>query len=171
MSKRHFFLYDFLLPLAGIAALGRFFSDHFDSFVFQWLDSIKPFGLGLWFSHSPLRQNLWDSSWLFFAAVPAVAWMIWVRINMEYDWVNSCRRLDRPIYAFFRGLARWVEGGSELEMVRQGYERRLAIEHDRVRRLEAELAEARGPSGESYDQSLESEEEWQDEYLPPAQQG
>jgi hypothetical protein len=170
MSKRHFFLYDFLLPLAGIAALGRFFSDHFDSFIFQKLDSVKSFGLGFLFSHSSLRENLWNNSWLLFAAVPAAAWLIWVRINMEYDWVNGRRRLDRPIFAFFRGIARWIEGGSELEMARQAYERRLAIEHDRSRRLEAELAQAFGP-GEPFQSARKSEEEWQDEYPPSAQQG
>ncbi|MDB5105279.1 MAG: hypothetical protein JWP91_2968 [Fibrobacteres bacterium] len=164
MSKRHFFFYDFLLPLAGILALGRFFSDHFDTFIFRWMDTVKPFGLGEWFSHSPLRENLWHSSWLFFAIVPALAWMVWVRINLEYDWVNARRRLDRPIFTFFQGLGRWVEGGGELQMVKMAYERRLAIADDRVRRLEAQLAAA-------YDPAQDSDGEWQDGYRPPAQQG
>jgi hypothetical protein len=111
MSKKHFFIYDFLLPIAGILALGSFFSDHFDTVIFRSLDGIKAFGIGAWFGHSPLRETLWNYSWLFFSAVPALAWLVWVRINMEYDWVNGRKRLDRPIFAFFHGIARWIEGG------------------------------------------------------------
>jgi hypothetical protein len=164
MSKRHFFLYDLLLPFAGILAVGHFFSDHFDSFIFRWLDSVKAFGLGSWFGHSPLRETLWTYSWAFFAVFPALAWMVWVRINIEYDWINSRRRLDRPIFTFFQGIGRWIEGGGEVRQVKLAYERRLAIAEDRVRRLEGELAAA-------YDPAQDSEDEWQDEYLPPAQQG
>jgi hypothetical protein len=171
MSKKHFFLYDFLLPLAGILFLGRFFSDHFDSFIFRAMDSARAFGAGAWFSHSALRENLWNDSWLFFAVVPALAWLVWVRINMEYDWVNGRRRLDRPIHMFFRGIARWIEGGGELQVLRQAYERRLAVELDRVRRLETDLAEARGSAGafEPFESATETGEEWRDGYVPPAQ--
>lgn len=161
MSKKHFFLYDFLLPLAGILALGRYFSDRFDSVFFQRLDVIKAFGIGVWFSHSPLRETLWTYSWLCFAVAPALAWLVWVRINLEYDWINHGRRLDRPIFNFFQGIARWIEGGGEAQQVRMTYERRLAQSQDHIHRLEAELAALKA----------ESEEEWQDEYLPPAQQG
>ncbi len=161
MSKKHFCLYDFLLPLAGILALGRFFSDHFDANLFRRMDTIKAFGIGSWFSHSPLRESLWTYSWLFFAVAPALAWLVWVRINMEYDWINHGRRLDRPIFNFFQGLAKWIEGGSEAQQVRLAYERRLAQSQDQIHRLEAELAA----------HAAESSEEWQDEYLPPAQQG
>ncbi len=170
MSKKHFFLYDFLLPLSGILTLGRFFSDHFDTSIFRWLDRIKAFGFGLWFTHSPLRENLWDFSWLLFAVIPALGWLVWVRINMEYDWVNSRRRLDRPIYTFFRNLARWIEGGSEAELVRQAYDRKLAVMHDTVRRLESELmeqAEGFDPEG-PFESATETGEEWRDGSLPPA---
>jgi hypothetical protein len=170
MSKRHFFLYDFLLPLAAILGLGRFFSDHFDSFIFRSLDSIKAFGLGAWFSHSPMRESLWNASWIFFAVVPALAWLVWVRLNMEYDWVNSRRRLDRPIFTFFQGIGRWIEGGAEVQKVRQAYEHRLAVAEDRVRRMQAEMAEltaAYDPAAGAADE----EEEWQVGQLPPSQQG
>lgn len=171
MSKKHFFLYDFLLPLTGILALGRFFSDHFDSFLFRRIDSVRAFGLGAWFSHSPLRETLWNDSWLAFAIVPALAWLVWVRINMEYDWVNGRRRLDRPIFTFFQNIARWIEGGGEVHVVRQAYERRLAVELDRVRRLETDLAEARGAAEtfESFGSATETGEEWRDGYAPPTQ--
>lgn len=165
MSKKHFFLYDFLLPIAGILALGNFFSDHFDTVIFQGLDGIKAFGIGAWFGHSPLRGILWNYSWLFFSAVPALAWLVWVRINMEYDWVNGRKRLDRPIFSFFHGIGRWIEGGGEVRMLRLAYERRLAIADDRVRRLEKELETAQA----GFDD--DSEDEWQNGYLPPAQQG
>jgi hypothetical protein len=170
MSRKHFFLYDFLLPLIGVLMIGRFFSDHFDTFLFHKLDTIKAFGLGQWFGHSSIRQTLWDYSWLTFAIVPALAWMVWVRINMEYDWVNGRRRLDRPIFTFFLGLARWIEGGGEVQMVRQAYERRLAIELDRARRLEAELAAANG-TGAPFESATETGEEWRDGYAPPSPQG
>lgn len=142
MSKRHFFLYDFLLPLAGILALGRFLSDKFDTALFQSLDRIKAFNFGQWFGHSPLRATLWDSSWLAFALVPGLLWLIWVRINLEYDWVNRCRKLDRPIYSFFKSLSKWIEGDGEVRAVSLAYERRLAAAEERIHRLEDELHEA-----------------------------
>jgi hypothetical protein len=166
MSKRHFFFYDLVMPLAVILGLGRFFSDHFDSLIFSRMDAIKAFGMGAWFSHSPLRETLWNSSWLFFAIVPALAWMVWVRINLEYDWINRGRRLDRPIFTFFQGLFRWIDGGGEVQRVRQAYEHRLAVAEDRARRLEAELAR----SAAAFEPAAEAEQ-WSDEYLPPAQQG
>jgi hypothetical protein len=167
MSTRHFFLYDLLLPLAGIFGLGRLFSDHFDSFIFRSLDSVKAFGLGAWFSHSPMRETLWNASWIVFAVVPALAWLVWVRLNMEYDWVNSRRRLDRPIFTFFQGIGRWIEGGGEVLKVRQAYEHRLAVAEDRVRRMEAEIAELTA----AYDPAEAADEAWQDGYVPPSQHG
>jgi hypothetical protein len=164
MSKRHFFFYDLLLPLAGILVLGRFFSDHFDTLIFHRMDSIKAFGLGSWFSHSPLRETLWNSSWIFFSGAPALGWLVWVRINMEYDWVNGRRRLDRPIFTFFQGIGRWIEGEGEARKVRLAYEHRVAVAEDRVRRLEGQLAAFLDPAQDPAD-------EWQDGYLPPAQQG
>lgn len=160
MTRKHFFFYDILLPLASILAVGKALSDHFDTFLFQRLDAIKAFGLGAWFGHSALRETLWTYSWLFCAAAPALAWMVWVRINMEYDWINRCRKLDRPIFGFFQGLTRWIEGGGEARQMQLAYERRLAQAQDHIHRLEAELAAYEAES-----------EEWQDEYLPPAQQG
>lgn len=165
MSKKHFFIYDLLLPIAGILTLGNFFSDHFDTFIFRGLDGIKAFGIGTWFAHNPLREALWNYSWLFFSAIPALAWLVWVRINIEYDWVNGRKRLDRPIFSFFHGITRWIEGGGEIQMLRLAYERRLAIAHDRARRLEEELETAKA----GFDD--DSEDQWQDEYLPPAQKG
>jgi hypothetical protein len=167
MSRKHFFLYDVLLPLAGVLFLGHLFSDRFDTAIFRWLDSVKAFGLGEWFGRSDFREKLWTYSWLLFAAMPALAWMVWVRINLEYDWVNGRRRLDRPIYTLFRNFFRWIEGGGELLLVRQAYERRLAAELDRVRRLEAELAGAEG-TGDSFESATETGEEWRDGYLPPS---
>jgi hypothetical protein len=161
MTKRHFFLYDVVLPLAAMLAVGKILSDHFDTFMFRRLDTIHAFGIGAWFAHSPLRETLWTYSWLFFAAAPAFAWLVWVRINMEYDWINQRRKLDRPIFGFFSGMAAWFEGGGESRQIQLAYERRLAQSQDHIHRLEAELAAYESESGEP----------WQDEYLPPAQQG
>ena len=160
MTRKHFFLYDFLLPLATILALGKALSDQFDTFLFRRLDAVKAFGMGIWFAHGPLREALWSYSWLFFAAAPALAWLVWVRINMEYDWINNRRKLDRPIFGFFQGIALWIEGGGETRRISMEYERRLAQRQDQIHRLEAELAAYEAESGE----------EWQDEYLPPTQQ-
>ncbi|GEM_PF-2972562 len=142
MSKRHFFLYDFLLPLIGILALGRFLSDRFDTSLFHNLDRIKAFNFGQWFGHSPLRATLWNYSWLAFAVFPALLWMIWVRINLEYDWVERRRILDRPIHTFFKGFSKWIEGDAGLRAATVAYERRLAAAEERIHRLEAELREA-----------------------------
>jgi len=167
MSKRHFFLYDFLLPIAVSFGLGRLFSDHFDSFTFRSLDSVKAFGLGAWFSHSPMRETLWNSSWIVFAVVPALAWLAWIRLNMEYDWVNSRRRLDRPIFTFFQGISRWIEGGGEVLKVKRAYEHRLAVAEDRVRRMEARMAELTA----AYDPAAAADESWEDGYVPPSHPG
>jgi hypothetical protein len=142
MTKKHFFLYDFLLPLAGILAAGRFLSDSFDTGLFHSLDKIKAFGFGAWFGHSPLRATLWDFSWLAFAFFPALLWLVWVRINLEQDWVNMRRRLDRPIFTFFKGLGRWIEGDDEIKAASLAYERRLAEAGERIRALGKELDEA-----------------------------
>src|SRR4051812_35714366 len=111
MSKKHFLLYDFLLPLVGIVLLGNFLSARFDGVLFHRLDSIRAFGLGFLFSHSELRANLLRSSWMIFALIPAAAWMVWIRINLEYDYVQLGRRLDRPIFKFFQALSLWIEAG------------------------------------------------------------
>lgn len=121
MSKRHFLLYDFLLPLAVIFGLGRVFSGHFDSSIFRSLDSVKAFDLGAWFSQSPLRAALWRSSWILFAVVPALAWSVWIRLNLEYDPSDSRPRLDRPIFTFFRAIGRWIEGDGEVLKMRRAY--------------------------------------------------
>lgn len=161
MTKKHFFLYDMLLPLAGILAIGKILSDRLDVQLLHRLDAVKAFGIGAWFGHSPLRAELWAYSWAAFALAPALAWLVWVRINVEYDWVNHRRRLDRPIFGFFQGLARWIEGGGEARRLRLEYETRLARSQDHIHRLEAELAAYAAGSGE----------EWRDEYQPPARQG
>ena len=112
MSKKHCILYDFLLPLAGVLLIGRFLAGCFDDAIFGRVDSIKAFGLGFGFAHSELRSILREFSWLVFAAIPAAGWMVWVRINLEYDPVRG-RTLDRPVFEFFRALARWIESGKE----------------------------------------------------------
>jgi hypothetical protein len=158
MGKRHFFLYDFLLPLAGILAIGRFLADRFDTALFRSVDSIRAFGLGYAFAHSDLRLALWRYSWLVFALIPAAAWMVWVRINLEYDFLQRRRRLDRPVFKFFQALGRWIEGGDEVKRVRMELEGRLARAHDQIHRLEAELSAARA----------RSRAEWPDDVMPPA---
>jgi hypothetical protein len=143
MSKRHFLLYDFVLPLLGILAAGTFLSQQFDTAVFRWLDSLKAFGLGSWFSHSPLRETLWAYSQLLFAAPAALLWLAWMRINLEYDYVERGRKLDRPIFKLVRGLLRWIEGTDAGAWQAQNATFRLAQSEDRARRLEAELMKTR----------------------------
>jgi len=167
MSKKHFLLFDFLLPLAGIALLGRFLAQRFDGALFHAVDSLRAFGIGFWFAHSDLRGTLWDSSWMVFALIPAALWLVWWRINLEYDYMQHGRRLDRPIFKFFRALFRWIEGAdggsSGVAATRAGgeLERRLAQSHDHIHRLEAELAALRA----------QSQAEWSDDVMPPARQG
>jgi hypothetical protein len=158
MSKKHFLLYDFLLPLAGILLLGNFLSERFDGVLFHRLDSIRAFGLGFLFSHSELRADLLRSSWMVFALIPAAAWMVWIRINLEYDYVQGNRRLDRPIFKFFQALSLWIEDGGQAKRERQALEIRLAQAHDHIHRVEAELSAARAPS----------RSEWPDDVMPPA---
>lgn len=163
MGKKHFFLYDFLIPLAGIVLIGHWFSDRFDSVLFRKVDAIRAFGLGEWFGHSALRATLWEYSWAIFAVAPALAWMVWVRINLEYDWIERRRKLDRPIYKFFAGFFRWIEDGGEMQRQRQAFEFRLAQAHDHIHRLDAELA--------AYKAQEAAEAEWPDDVMPPARQG
>ena len=143
MSKRHFFLYDFLIPIAILLALGKFLAAQFDAFVFNGIGQIKAFGLGEWFSQSHLRQTLWDNSWLVFAAVPALLWLVWMRINVEYDYLNNRRRLDRPLYGFLRGLLRWVDGDESAVGEIRILEMRVVQAEDRARQAEAQLSQAR----------------------------
>lgn len=143
MSKRHFLLYDFILPILFILAAGRFLSDQFDTALFRWADSIKAFGIGPWFSHSSIRQTLWSDSWLLFASAPALLWLAWFRVNVEYDYVERCRRLDRPLYTFFRGLFRWIDGTDASKWQIQSLQFRLAQAEDRTRKLETDLLKAR----------------------------
>jgi signal transduction histidine kinase len=143
MSTRHFLLYDFLVPIFGILAAGFFLSSHFDTSLFLWIDSVKVFGIGAWFSHSPIRQTLWIYSWAVFAAAPALLWMVWFRVNLEYDWVERSRRLDRPIYNFVRGFCRWIDGVDASKWQMQSLQFRTAQAEDRARKLEADLVQAR----------------------------
>jgi hypothetical protein len=158
MSKKHFLLYDFLLPLAGILFLGSFLSERFAGVLFHRLDSIRAFGVGFVFAHSELRATLLHSSWLIFALIPAAAWMVWVRINLEYDYLQRGRRLDRPIFKFFQALSLWIEAGGPAKREQQALEVRLAQAHDHIHRIEAELSAARAPS----------RSEWPDDVMPPA---
>jgi hypothetical protein len=160
MSKKHFLLYDFLLPLAGILLIGSFLSERFDGGLFHRLDSIKAFGLGFVFSHSELRATLLRSSWLIFASIPAAAWMVWVRINLEFDYLQQRRRIDRPIFNFFQALSLWIEDGGQAKRERQALEVRLAQAHDHIHRIEAELSAARTRP--------RSRSEWPDDVMPPA---
>lgn len=158
MSKKHFFIFDLLLPLAAILLIGRFLADRFDGALFHRIDSLKAFGLGFRFAHSELRATLWDWSGLVFALLPAAAWLVWVRINLEHDHVQHRRKLDRPIFKFFQALSRWIEGGGEGKRERMALEGRLAQAHDEIRRLEAELAAQRA----------QARSEWPDDVMPPA---
>lgn len=177
MSKRHFLLYDFLLPILGIMAAGFFLSNLFDTNFFLWLDSIKAFGIGSWFSHSPIRQTLWIYSWVAFAVAPALLWLVWVRVNLEYDWVERGRRLDRPIYTFFRGLFRWIDGVDAGKWQFQAMQFRAAQAEDRVRKLESDLAQARQAYAdlEADYMDLESQlaptDEMETEYVPDTRAG
>jgi hypothetical protein len=172
MSKKHFFLFDFLLPLAGIALIGRFLAQRFDGALFHSVDTLRAFGIGFWFAHSDLRATLWDYSWIVFALFPAALWLVWCRINLEYDYVQRGRKLDRPIFKFFQALVGWIEGTAgqgpgDRRSGGQGFaghlpgpelEKRLAQSHDHIHRLEAELAALRS----------DSRGEWPDDVMPPA---
>lgn len=143
MSKQHFFIFDFIFPIAAILAIGKFLSNQFDTSLFLAFDRVKAFGFGFMFSHSPLRAILWDYSWVLFAAAPALLWLIWVRINVEYDYVARARRLDRPLYGFFKGLLKWIDGDDGVRWQIQSLEFRAAQSEDRARKLEAELMRTR----------------------------
>jgi len=175
MSKKHFFLFDFLLPLAGIVLIGRFLAQRFDGALFHRIDSIRAFGIGIGFTHSELRATLWDYSWIVFAFIPAAIWLVWCRINLEHDYLQNRRRLDRPIFKFFQALLGWIEGGrgaggqmpagyrqgfpgAEADRSGSDLEKRLAQSHDHIHRLEAELAALRA----------QSQAEWPDDVMPPA---
>jgi hypothetical protein len=158
LSKKHFLFYDVLLPAACILILGNFLSGRFDGPVFRRLDSIRAFGLGFEFAHSALRASLLRYSPFIFALIPAAAWMVWVRINLEYDPARAARSLDRPVFRAFQAFLAWVEGRGAEPAERQAREARLAQARDRIRRLEAELAAARA----------ESRPEWPEDEMPPA---
>lgn len=143
MSKRHFLLYDFLLPIAGILGAGYFFSTQFDTDLFRWLDSLTAFGVGPWFRHSPARETLWNHSYLIFAAGPALLWLLWVKMNLEYDYIERGRTLDRPIYNFVRGCFRWVDGTDASKWQLQSAQFRAAQAEDHARKLAGELARLR----------------------------
>jgi hypothetical protein len=143
MSKKHFFLFDFVLPLAVILAIGKFLSLQFDTSVFMSLDKIRAFGFGMMFSHSPARALLWNYSFVLFAAAPALLWLIWVRINVEFDYMTNSRRLDRPLYGFMKSLMRWVDDDDGGKFQLQTLEFRAVQAEDRARKLEAELMRTR----------------------------
>jgi hypothetical protein len=166
MSKRHLFLFDILMPIAAIFGVGKFLSTLFDTSVFLTLDRVKAFGFGMMFSHSPFRNVLWDYSWVMFAAAPALLWLIWVRINVEYDYVSRSRRLDRPLYGFFKGLLKWIDGDDGLRWQIQSLEFRAAQSEERARKLEAELMRTRQEVGDLEQANQDLEDELQNIYEP-----
>jgi hypothetical protein len=139
MSKKHFFLYDIFLPLGFILIIGRILTSRFDTLLFQNLDQMRAFGIGEWLIHSPSRNQLFELTWVFFGAIPTVFWLIWVAVNIERDWVSGRRRLDRPIFNFFKGLFDWIEGEDQVRLVTLAYERRLASAEERIHRIKVEL--------------------------------
>jgi hypothetical protein len=143
LSNRHLLLYDILLPLAVVLAAGRLLSDLFDSQVLRWLDSVQAFGLGAWFGRSPVRVLLWKYSWPAFSLAPGLLWLVWVKVNVQYDRALRRRRLDRPLYDFARGFFRWIDGVDAGKWQLEAARFRAAQAEDRVRALEAELARAR----------------------------
>jgi hypothetical protein len=101
-------LFDVMLPIAGILLIGRVLAQRFDYPIFHFLDTIRAFGLGFWFAESEARVRLLDASRYIFAFFPAVAWVAWIRINLEHDRATGTIRLDRPIFRFCSGLARRI---------------------------------------------------------------
>lgn len=177
MSKGHFFLYDFLLPILVALGAGWFLSQQLDTALFRWLDSVKAFGFGSWFGHSPLRTTLWDFSWVAFAVPPALLWLVWVRMNVEYDYVERRRRLDRPVFGFVRGFFRWIESDESARWQLQSAQFRAAQAEDRARQLESDLHKAKAAYTElaaDYD-ALEEEtaslQEMEDQYQAGAKAG
>ncbi len=141
MTKQHLILYDILLPSCFIAAIGFGLDNLFGESVFLSLLNVESFGFGAWFSVSDVRPLIWNSGWVFFALLPSAAWLIWVCINLEYDWVYQCRRLDRPLFTFIQGFFQWMEGGDTLAKQRFGYEGQLAIAQNRYCQLDARFEE------------------------------
>jgi hypothetical protein len=110
MGKKYFLilLFDVVLPIAGILLIGRVLAQRFDYPIFHFLDTIRAFGLGFWFAESEVRVRLLNASRYIFAFFPAVAWVAWIRINLEQDRETGDIRLDRPIFRFCSGLARRI---------------------------------------------------------------
>lgn len=110
MGKKYFLilLFDIMLPIAGILLIGRVLAQRFDYPIFHFLDTIRAFGLGFWFAESEVRVKLLNASRYIFAFFPAVAWVAWIRINLEQDRATGAIRLDRPIFRFCSGLARRI---------------------------------------------------------------
>ncbi len=144
-----------------ILASGNFLANKFSLWMFHKLDVIRAFGFGSWFGHSALRIELWNYSWLAFALIPGTLWMVWVRVNREYDWIERKRKLDRPIFNFLKAVAKAIDGGQDKKEIQAEISSRIAAvearSQARIRELEKELAELRMAYAET-----ETKEPWKE---------
>lgn len=167
MGKKHFLLFDFLLPLAGICIIGKALAGRFAAAILQRVDAVKAFGIGYAFAHSGLRASLLHYSWLAFALIPAAGWLVWVRLNLECDFAQGRFHLDRPLFTFFKVLRDGLAGKA-----RGSFPRVRAVEVNSGREP---LASA-NPAGNDRLHPLGigspapragTEPEWPDDVMPP----
>ena len=139
MTRKHFFIYDFCLPLFGILMIGFFLSEWFAESLLHALDRVQSFGFGTWFGHHALREVVWVYSQWVFAIPPALVWLLWFRLNVEVDFISGQKRLDRPLFKLVAGFFNAIEDGGEMAQVKREYQLKIARLEDHYRQLHQDL--------------------------------
>ncbi len=139
MSRKHFWIYDVVLPAIGVGLVGAWLSDRFAESAMLWGDSVALGGFGAWFRHSEFRNFAWNYSEWFFSALPMAVWLFWRRMNRQTDLLTGKTTWDRPIYQLLRDFFLWVEDGGEVAALRRDYEARLAHQAEKIRQLDDEM--------------------------------
>ncbi len=139
MTKKHIFLFDILLPIAFISLTGWLLSQILALPVFRWAAAVQLWGIGNWFVSSNFGRDIWPYRWPLFCIPVLVTWLLWIRLNLQYDIINYRYRMDRPLFTLFERFFQWIEGGDKVTLLKRAYEQRLAAAHDTIRKLERQL--------------------------------
>lgn len=152
MTRKHLFLYDILLPGALIVGAGWLGSQLFAEKLLWVLDHVRMWDLGTAFRKSEIREWVWNYSDFVFAVPPALLWLLWVRLNVQTDFLSGRKSLERPLFQFVHGFFNWIEDGGELAAQKRDYELKLARAHDKIHQLQIEMSRA-----QSFQEDVESQ--------------
>jgi hypothetical protein len=68
-----------------------------------------------------------------------MAWLLWVRLNRQTDFLTGRVSYERPLFHMARGFFVWIEGGGETAALRRHYEMIVARQADKIQHLQNEM--------------------------------